>query len=148
LNKKRLHASNQARFMVMKIKSQIIIPVLLLATLAFGNGCALVLIGGAAAAGAGAVYYIDGELKDTEPRALDAVHAASAAALRDLQFVIISDTQDAISAKLLARTATDRKIQITLTKQSPAATEIRIRVGTFGDESLSRQILEKIKNHL
>jgi hypothetical protein len=34
-----------------------------------------------------------------------------------------------------------------LDKQSASVTDIRIRVGTFGDESLSRQILDKIKSH-
>jgi hypothetical protein len=37
---------------------------------------------------------------------------------------------------------------VKLEKQSDTVTEIRIRVGTFGDEALSRQILDKIKTHL
>jgi hypothetical protein len=36
---------------------------------------------------------------------------------------------------------------VTLNKQSANATEIHIRVGAFGDEGLSRQILDKIKSH-
>jgi len=112
------------------------------------NGCALFLIGGAAAAGAGTVYYLDGELKDTESVSIEKVRAASVAGLKDLKFAIVSDTADALSAKIIARTSSDTKIQVTLTKQSPTLTEIRIRVGTFGDEQMSRQILHKIKARL
>jgi hypothetical protein len=125
-----------------------IVTLLAVVFLAFCNGCALLVVGGAAAAGAGAVYYIDGELKDTESASLDAVHAATLAGLRDMQYAVVSDAKDINDAKVLARTATDTKVQILLAKQSAAVTEIRIRVGTFGDEQLSRQILEKIKTHL
>ena len=122
--------------------------VLVAASLLLCNGCALFLIGGAAAAGAGTVAYINGELKDTESASLEAVHTATIAGLNDLKFAVVNDKLDAINSKILARTATDTKIEINLTKQSPSATEIRIRVGTFGDEQLARQILEKIKAHL
>jgi len=51
------------------------------------------------------------------------------------------------SARFVARTATDKKIEVTLNKKSANSTEIRIRVGTFGDEPMSRQLLDKIKSH-
>lgn len=121
---------------------------LMAVSLFFCNGCILFLAGGAAAAGAGTVVYLDGELKDTQQSSLDAVHAATLAGVRDLQFAVVNDTKDALTAKALVRTANDTKITITLTKQSPTVTEIRIRVGTFGDEQLSRQVLDSIKAHL
>lgn len=127
---------------------KIIITILTGGSLALCSGCALLVIGGAAAAGAGAVAYSNGDLKDTESASLDAAHTATLAALRDLQYAVVSDAKDVNNAKLLARTATDTKIQIELVKQAPAVTEIHIRVGTFGDEQLSRQLLEKIKTHL
>lgn len=45
------------------------------------------------------------------------------------------------------RNSADKKMLIKLKKVSDGATEIRIRVGTFGDESMSRLILDKIKSH-
>lgn len=117
-------------------------------SLAVLNGCAVLVVGGAAAAGAGTVVYLDGELKDTQSYSLEAVYSASLAGLKDMQFSVVNSSKDTINAKILARTATDTKVQITLTKQSPTLTEIRIRVGTFGDEQMSRQILDKIKAHL
>ena len=60
-----------------------------------------------------------------------------------------SDTdggKDAFNAELTARGSGDKKIQIKLQKKTEKVTEIKIRVGLFGDESMSRQILDKIKS--
>ena len=121
--------------------------VLMAAALAFGSGCALFLVGGAAAAGAGTVAYVDGELKETEDVAYDTAYDATLAAMSDLQYAVVDKSKGGLTTKILARTSGDKKIQVTLNKQSASVTEIRIRVGTFGDESLSRQILDKIKSH-
>lgn len=129
------------------MKKLLLVP-LAAGLLAASNGCALLVVGGAAAAGAGAVYYVSGELKDTESASLDAVNRATLAALGDLKYAVVSDAKDSLNAKIIARTATDTKIEIQLAKQAPAITEIRIRVGVFGDEQMSRQILEKIKARL
>jgi hypothetical protein len=115
-------------------------------SLVFCNGCLLFVAG--AAAGAGTVVYINGELKDTEDNSLESVHVAAVAAVQDMGFAVVNDTKDVNHALLTVRTSDDKKIEISLIKQSPKLTEIRIRVGTFGDEQLSRQILDKIKSHL
>jgi Protein of unknown function (DUF3568) len=49
---------------------------------------------------------------------------------------------------LTARNASDKRIVVHLKKMSDTVTEIRVRVGTFGDEALSRVILDKINQHL
>jgi Protein of unknown function (DUF3568) len=127
---------------------KILLVAMVALVLTVGNGCILFLAGGAVAAGAGTVAYLNGELKDTESASLAAVETAAKAGLQDLQIAVIRDTRTAIDAKIYARTATDTKITITLTRQAPALTAIGIRVGTFGDEPLSRQILNKLKAHL
>jgi len=48
------------------MKTKVLLAVLMAAVLPFGSGCALFLVGGAAAAGAGTVAYVSGELKETE----------------------------------------------------------------------------------
>ena len=118
------------------------------ALLVLGGGCAAVLVGGAvAAAGVGTYAYVNGELKGTEAVSLDRAWDASQAAMKDLEFSITRKTKDALQAELDARTAADKKIVINLKKVSDGATEIRIRVGTFGDEAVSQFILDKIKSH-
>ena len=49
---------------------------------------------------------------------------------------------------LVARGADDTRIEIKLTVVSPNVTRVGVRVGTFGDEALSRHILDKIEKHL
>jgi hypothetical protein len=129
------------------MKTKVLLAVLMAAALPFGSGCALFLVGGAAAAGAGTVAYVNGELEETEGVAYDTAYDATLAAMNDMQYAVVDKSKAGVEAKILARTSGDKKIQITLNKQSASVTEIHIRVGTFGDESLSRQILDKIKSH-
>ncbi len=122
--------------------------VLAAALLAVGGGCAVLLVGGAvAAAGVGTYAYVNGELQGDEAVSLDKAYIASLAAMKDLEFPITSKSKDALQAEVLARNSADKKIQVKLKLVSDGTTEIRIRVGTFGDENLSRLILNKIKSH-
>ena len=128
------------------MKTKIWFVMLLAAVLALGSGCALFVVGAAAGAGAGTYAYMNGELKETEGVSYDAVYSATLAALGDMQYAVESKPKDAAKATITARTSTDKKVVVTLIKQSATVTEIHIRVGTFGDENLSRQILDKIKS--
>jgi hypothetical protein len=130
------------------MKNKWLMVILLAGVVMFGGGCALFLIGGAAAAGVGGYAYVNGESKEIEGVAYDKVYDATLAAMSDLQYAVVSKDKDAINAKIIARTSGDTKIEVKLEKQSATVTEIHIRVGTFGDEALSRQILDKIKTHL
>ncbi len=132
--------------MIMKTKWLTI--VLAVALLAVGGGCAAVVVGGAvAAAGVGTYAYINGEMQGTEAVSLDRAYDATLAAMKDLEFTVTSKAKDGLQAEVLARNALDKKVQIKLKKASDETTEIHIRVGTFGDETLSELIRNKIKSH-
>jgi hypothetical protein len=118
-------------------------PALFLSILLSGCPPAALLIGGAA--GGGAVAFVGGELKSTEEVSLNRAWGAAKKAMDDLEFAITSEEKDAFYGQFTARGAGDKKIKVKLKKQSDTVTEIRIRVGIFGDESLSRQILDTIK---
>ena len=105
-------------------------------------------VGGAAAAGVGGYAYVNGESKSTLSASLDKSWEAAQGAMQDLEFPVINRQKDVLEAELTARNASDKKIAIKLKKLSETATEVRIRVGTFGDEPLSRLILEKINKRL
>jgi hypothetical protein len=132
---------------MMNMNAKLLTVALAAALVVFGNGCLLLVAGGAAAAGVGTYAYVNGELKGTEAVSLDQAWTASQAAVKDLEFPITTKTKDALQAELTARNSSDKRIQIKLKKVSDKSTEIRIRVGTFGDESMSRLILDKIKSH-
>lgn len=110
-----------------------------------GGGCAALIGGGAAA---GTVAYVMGDLKSMEEASLDRTWEAAEKTMEDLEFIVTSKQKDVLTAKLIARGSNDKKIVMNLKKVSEELTEVRIRVGTFGDESLSRQILERLKKNL
>lgn len=112
------------------------------------TGCAGALLVGGAAVGAGTVAYVTGELKAVEEAPLDQVWNATRKAVDDLEFVTTRANKDALTGKLTALGADKKKIHINLKKKTRNLTEIRIRVGTFGDEMVSRTILDKIKARL
>jgi L-fucose isomerase-like protein len=120
----------------------------LLGALGLATGCAVVAVGAAAGAGAAGYAYVSGVLISTESASLDRTWNATLAAMKELEFPITSQRKDALQASLVARNAYDKKISIRLKKVAEQSTEVRIRVGTFGDETMSRAILEKIKKRL
>jgi hypothetical protein len=48
---------------------------------------------------------------------------------------------------VIARRATGKKVTVKLKKQSNSVTKIKIRVGTFGDEYISKDILDSMKKY-
>ncbi|MGA2280605.1 MAG: DUF3568 family protein [Verrucomicrobiota bacterium] len=130
------------------MKMKLLITVLMASLLALVSGCALFVVGAAAGAGAAGYAWVNGEIKTTESASLDRTWNATLAAMKDLEFPVTSQAKDALEANLTARNASNTSISVKLKNLSNASTEIRIRVGTFGDESLSRTILNKINSHL
>lgn len=128
----------------MDSKQGLLITILGMSVL-MSSGCAAVLLGGAAAGTAGTVLYVKGELHSTEDVSLDRAWDATQAAIKDMGFIVTTEDKDAVSATLVALTADSKKIKIILNRKTDKLTEISIRVGTFGDESMSRLILERIR---
>lgn len=110
-------------------------------------GCvAALLVGGGA--GAGTVAYLKGELKSTEEASIGSVWQAAHKAMKDLEFVITSKEKDDLSAKLIAHGSEDTKIEINLESVSARLTTVKIRVGVFGNEAISRLTLDRIRKYL
>lgn len=126
---------------------QLMLTAILVFSLLMSIGCAGAWLAGGAAAGAGTYAYVRGELKSTEEVSLDRAYQATQQAMKDLEFTITSKQKDAFYGEVLARRATGKKVTVKLEKQTGTTTEITIRVGTFGDESLSQEIHKTIKKH-
>jgi L-fucose isomerase-like protein len=114
--------------------------------LLINSGCAAVLVG--SGAGAGTVAYVMGELKSTEEASLNKARQATQKALEDLEFVITSEKKEPYSAEFVAYETNDTKIVVKLKRLTGKFTEISIRVGLFGDESLSQLFLERVRKNL
>ncbi len=110
------------------------------------TGCAALLIGGAAAgATAAGMIYHDGELRADIEAPPPTVIKATERAFRDLIWTKESAQASATDGQATARTATGKEVSVTVTRKTENTSEIGIRVGTFGDENLSRLLYDKIK---
>ena len=99
------------------------------------------------AVGAGTVAYVGGELKAADNVTMNTGWNAALQAMQDLEFKVTESQKDALEGKIVARRADNTRIIVRVKKQTDQVTEFRIRVGTFGDEALSRLIHEKTKSH-
>jgi intein/homing endonuclease len=124
---------------------KLVLTLMLGLSLLFNSGCPAFLIAAGGAGGIGTYAYIVGELKSTEKVSLNTAWDATQKAMNDLEFTTTSKEKDAFDGQLIAKGAANKTIKVKLNRQSDTLTEIRIRVGTFGDTSLSLQILESIK---
>jgi hypothetical protein len=118
-----------------------------LAVLVTTAGCAAVLIGGAVLAGSAA--FVRGDLEAGLEAPLPEVWAATQRAIdEDLELTVQDRRSDALYAKLVAFTAKDQRVWIDLERLDEQLTIVRIRVDVFGNEALSRLILDKIQARL
>ena len=128
----------------MQIKRFLLI-ILLIGIAVFSQGCVVAAVGVGAA---GTIAYVRGDLEAVESYNLDNVYEATLKALDELELNVISKSKDALTATINARDAQDKKIKIILKKTAEQTTKISIRIGTFGDETKSRLIYQKINYNL
>jgi hypothetical protein len=95
--------------------------------------------------GGGVVTYAYRDLEGTLAEDYNNVVDSSRRALKTLEFAPVSDNKDAYTALLVARTALDKKVTVTVTNSGKNLTSIKIRVGVVGDQPLSMAIFEKIR---
>ncbi|MFK7896203.1 MAG: DUF3568 family protein [Myxococcota bacterium] len=122
-----------------------------IATLAIGlsgtlTGCgALLLVGGA---GTSAIAFATGELKSTEPHALDVLDQACAVALDEMGYDEIDVERAADKIRWRAKTSGGDPVDLQLEAKGPESTELNIRIGVFGNEPRSRLLLEQVHQAL
>ena len=106
------------------------------------SGCgALLLVGGA---GTSAIAFATGELRTTEDRPLAEVDRACESATERLGYDDVRAERSADRIRWQATTAGGEPVVIRLLAEGPSKTDLRIRIGTFGDEAASRLVLEEI----
>lgn len=98
--------------------------------------------------GVGTVTYHGGSLVSQESADMDTTWDACLGAVKRLEFEEETSAKDALEATLVARSATDRRITFKLRRVSEKVTEVRIRVGLFGDEHFAREVHESVHKAL
>ena len=107
------------------------------------------VIGAAAAAvGAGAYYYVKGDLKRTYEAPMDKTWEATIKAVEELKLTVESQKHDGLSGVIKGKTADDKSFEINLKRLTENSTEVGVRIGTFGDRTKSEAIHDKIQSHL
>jgi hypothetical protein len=106
------------------------------------------MVAAVGAGAAGTVAYIRGDLETVESADIEAVYKAVLRAMDKLELAVIQKSKDAMSAKVTARDAQDKKITVKLTATAEGTTKVSIRIGTFGSETKSRLIYDQIKKEL
>jgi hypothetical protein len=126
---------------------------LVLAAVALGNaGCLVAAAAGAGAGVAGYAYY-KGKVCRTYLANVEDVRAAMRTALVELGMPVLKDEVVGQGAKIESHAGND-SIEIALELQDGAlpgegsATQVGVRVATFGDGKLSERILDQIGAHL
>ncbi len=115
-----------------------------LSTLTLSSGC----LAAAAGAGAAGVAFVMGDLTANLDASLDRSYRATQQAVEQLEFTKVSESKDALIAKVTVRNAVNQKIVIKLERVGDNLTKVSIRVDTFGDRPLSMTVLDKIKAKL
>lgn len=112
------------------------------------SGCAGMAMAGGAAAGAGTYVYMNGELSYTETASIDKTWEATRFAVDRMGLTPITVSNDALTARMRAQDSNGKDIYINLKSLAENQTDVRIRVGMFGDETMSERILSYIHKQL
>jgi len=113
------------------------------------QGCAALVVGGAAAgAGVTTVAYIKGDLQTTCAASLNPTWEGSMAALKDLEIRVASIQKDATGGLIEATRADGTRVRITLSPAGPDTTSVKIRIGVFGNREASMAIHRQIETKL
>lgn len=133
--------------MITRNKPLIIVTGILLGfTLLSSYGCRAYQVGGGAATGA--ATYMSGKLRSIERAPLEKTWQAAQNAVEDLGFDITSREKTVVSSGFTAEGANKKRINVNLQKISEALSEVVVKVGWFGDESIAMLFLGRLKENL
>jgi hypothetical protein len=112
------------------------------------HGCLLVAASGVAAGGAAlGYYYYKGELCHNYNADPGNTSAAAKAALADLGMPVIGEEVRDGGGSLESRTSQGDRVHVSL-RPEKGLTQVGVRVGIFGDDDVSSQVLGRIEAHL
>jgi hypothetical protein len=111
------------------------------------TGCPAVLVA-AGAAGAGTLAWQNGWLRGKIDEPIERVHRASKAAVGDFKATIEKADATASSGSVDGTMPDGRRVVVETKALGPTETQVRVRVGFWGDQDASLRIFEQIKKHL
>jgi hypothetical protein len=110
-------------------------------------GCWYAAAGGAAAAGTG-VAYMRGDQQANVQATPSQIILAAKATMKDMGMKWIQGSSTSQDGLATCQTADETTIRVIAHSQGDGITSLAVRVGTFGDQDMSRAILDGIMNRL
>ena len=92
--------------------------------------------------------FLRGSLSGVLASAQPKVETATVAAMEELDFVAVDIVSDKLKGTVNARMADGTKVSVKLQAEDFDSTMVKIKVGTWGDQSISVQILRHIQKKL
>jgi hypothetical protein len=130
---------------VCSLKNKVSSSVLCVSLLLLLSGCLAVA---GAAAGAAGLAYFQGALRGTVKANPQQFIAAAKKTLQEMDIKVQGVAADATGGHVYGLTANNQAIVISATSNGNDISDFSIRVGTFGNESLSREIYNRIAARL
>lgn len=112
------------------------------------SGCAGALVAGGAALGATTVLFVQGEMETEFSSPIQEVYQATLVAMERLQFDVIEQRYKPHQGIVRAEMADGKIVRVKIVPQKRKSTRVSVRVGVFGDESISSEVLLAIWNEL
>jgi len=78
----------------------------------------------------------------------DQVVEAAKEALDELDLQMISSAATKLDGQIEAKTAQGKTVSITVEKEGEGVSKVGVKVGTFGDETISNAVIEKTRARL
>lgn len=110
------------------------------------SGCAapVILLGAGAGAGAGTVAYMRGEWVQSYPESFDRVWKAAQEAVADLHITLAEKRETADGGTIEGSRADGKSVVVRVSGLPGGLSEVRIRIGWFGDRDISSTISNEI----
>ena len=77
-----------------------------------------------------------------------AVTGAAKTVAEDLQLTVVSSVASGLDGKMIARTANNRKLTVDVKSAGESLSRVTVRAGGFGDKTIQRQVLDRIRAKL
>ena len=120
--------------------------IILALALLLSSGCTVLAVGGASAIGGS--YYLNGEIKAKYPVSIYHLYEVALYTFQQEGIKTVSVKNTKIDADIIGNKADDTKISVHIYYDKDENGVLGIRIGTFGDEKQSRQLLAKMEEYI
>ena len=110
------------------------------------SGCTVIAVGGASAIGGS--YYLNGEIKAKYPVSIYHLYEVALYTFQEEGIRTVSVKNTKIDANIIGRNSDAEKVSVHIYYDKDEYAVLGVRIGTFGDEKQSRELLKKMEAYI